>query len=67
MDLGKITELGSKEGDRTVKLRFDDASQSFILSSKGNSVAKTQQNFIPLISNNQKNASYQLHIYFSKI
>ena len=35
LNLGKVMELGSKEGDRRVMLRFDDSSETFVLCSKG--------------------------------
>jgi hypothetical protein len=35
LKVGKITELGSKEGDRVVTLRFDHEAEALVLNSKG--------------------------------
>ncbi|XP_063692372.1 dual oxidase 2-like isoform X2 [Bolinopsis microptera] len=53
LKLGKITELGSKEGDRSVKLRFDDIAGSLVMSSKGKKVRSIpfkKLNTIPVVS-----------------
>ena len=35
LNLGKITELGAKEGLRTIKLCFDETSEALNIKSKG--------------------------------
>ncbi|KAL5272003.1 hypothetical protein ACHWQZ_G000262 [Mnemiopsis leidyi] len=53
LNLGKITELGAKEGLRTIKLCFDETSQALNIKSKGKvvrSIAFKKISSLPLVT-----------------